>query len=252
MPNTFDADAVAAKLLHAHRARMQLGVTDIDQEATTLDDAYAIHTAVMRELGPVGAFKTSKTPDGTQIKAPIAASGVRNSGAVFTADELVMAGIELEIAFRFEADPPSPDVADFEDMLRAAVVALPAIEVVDTRLAFHETCHPMMKLADNQFNAGLVVGAPVRDWQGLDLAGPQHTFHAGDALVSDGPGTVPGGTAFDILAGFVRVVGNHCGGLRAGQYVTTGALSGLHWIEKGRRVTGSIEGLGDLDVMIEA
>ena len=175
-----------------------------------------------------------------------------DAGAAFAAGELVLAGIELEVAFRLEADPPPLDAPDFAERLRQTVVAVPAIEVVDTRLAFHETCHPMMKLADNQFNTGLVVGAPIADWQSLNLTNPGHAFHAGDAVVSEGPGSVPGGSAFEILEGFVRVVGEHCGGLKAGQYVTTGALSGLHWIEKGHRVTGNIEGLGAVDVVIES
>ncbi len=252
MPITIDVPALTDALLHARRSRTQLQVTDIDAEASTLEDAYAVHTAVMAELGPVGAFKTSKTPEGRQIMAPIPAADVRDDGATFASDELVLAGIELEIAFRLESDPPPASAPDFEDRLRAAVVAVPAIEVVDTRLAFHKTCHEMMKLADNQFNAGLVIGAPVTDWHGLDLANPDHDFSAGENTISEGRGAVPGGSAFEILAGFVRTVGDHCGGLRAGQYVTTGALSGLHWIDKGQRVSGRVAGLGEVSAMIGA
>ncbi|MEM6499975.1 MAG: hypothetical protein AAF709_25115, partial [Pseudomonadota bacterium] len=62
---TFDARSVADKILAARKSRTQLQVTDIDQEATTMDEAMAVHTYVMAELGAVGAFKTSKTPDGT-------------------------------------------------------------------------------------------------------------------------------------------------------------------------------------------
>ena len=138
----------------------------------------------MQELGPVGAFKTSKLPDGTQIVAPIPASVVRPSGATFAADELLQVGIELEIAFRIERGLPSPDAEDFEDKLRSCVVALPVIEVVDTRLAFLETCHPMMKLADNQSNGGLVIGQPVADWQERNVATPDHHFAAGDTVIS--------------------------------------------------------------------
>ncbi|MEM6497322.1 MAG: 2-keto-4-pentenoate hydratase, partial [Pseudomonadota bacterium] len=168
----------------------------------------------------------------------------------FTSSELVQVGIELEIAFRLEQALPARDDPEFSEKLKAAVVAYPVIEVVDTRLSFLETCHPMMKLADNQANAGLVFGAPVADWQTLDVTNPGHKFTADEAIVSEGAGTVPGGSAFEILESFVRVVGDHCGGLQVGQLVTTGALSGLHWIEKGQTVRGQIAGLGSVEVVI--
>jgi len=252
MPNECDTAAIAQALLSARAQRRQLQVTDIDGEVQTLADAYAVHEQVMQELGPVGAFKTSKLPDGTQIVAPIPASVVRPSGATFAADELLQVGIELEIAFRIERGLPSPDAEDFENKLRSCVVALPVIEVVDTRLAFLETCHPMMKLADNQSNGGLAIGQPVADWQERNVATPDHHFAAGDTVISTGAGAVPGGSAWDIFEGLVRVIGEHCGGLQVGQYVTTGALSGLHWIDKGCKVTGRIEGFGSVDVTIAA
>lgn len=249
---TFDAKSVAQKLLSARKTRSQLQATDVDQEATTLSEAFAVHSLVMAELGAVGAFKTSKTPEGGQILAPIPANDVRPDGATFTGDELVQIGIELEIAFRLERELPALDDPDFADKLKAAVVAYPVIEVVDTRLAFLDTCHPMMKLADNQSNAGLVYGEPVADWQSLNLTNPGHEFTAADQLVSEGPGAVPGGSAFEILEGFVRVAGDHCGGFQVGQFLTTGALSGLHWIEKGQTVQGEIDGLGSVEVVIGA
>lgn len=249
---TTDTAAFARALLAAYKTGTPVQRNDIASEPATLDDAYAVHRQVMAEIGPAGAFKTSKEPDGQQIMAPIVASGVRPSGASFTADELNLAGIELEIAFRLEAELPSPGSDGFDDILRASVVAVPVIEVVDTRLAFHETCHPMAKLADSQFNAGLVVGEPVRDWQDLNLNDPMHTFQADGATVSEGVIPVPGGIgAFAVLRGFLDTVDGHCGGFKVGQYLTTGALSGLIWIEKGKHVTGHIDGLGDVEVRIE-
>lgn len=250
---TTDTAAFAQALLLARSTGKPVERSDIPGEPTTVDEAYAVHAAVMKEVGPVGAFKTSREPDGQQIMAPIAADGVRPSGGVFKSEELNLAGIELEIAFRLDAALPPPDSDDFDDQLRASVIAVPAIEVVDTRLAFHETCHPMAKLADNQFNAGLIIGAPIKDWWDLNLDNPAHTFKAGNTTVSEGTRPVPGGLgAFAVLRGFARTVGDYCGGLQVGQYVTTGALSGLIWIEKGTPVSGFIEGLGSVDAMIQA
>ena len=53
-----------------------------------------------------------------------------------------------------------------------------------------------------------------------------------------------------MLKGFLEVVGDHCGGLKPGMYVTTGALSGLFWMEKNISVEGSIAGLGEVRVTV--
>ena len=248
MTETFKVEAVANALVDARKTRKPIDLAAFGPDPATLADVYAVQHAVVRQLGTVGAFKTGIASDGQQVVAPIFTSGVRASGASFSPDELWLAGVELEVAFRVERPLPDRSAPDFMDRLRDAVVAVPAIEVVDTRLAFHEDCSEWTKLADNQFNAGLVVGEPVRDWHALDLSTPGHMLRAGGATIADGPGVINGGSAWDLLVGFVQVVGHHCGGLQVGQYVTTGALSGLHWIEKGQRVFGRIDGFGEVSV----
>ena len=248
MTDAFNAEAVASALVAARSARRPIDAAAFGPDPATLADAYAVHQAVVRQLGAVGAFKTGIASDGQQVMAPILTDGVRSSGARFSPDELWLAGVELEIAFCVERPLPERSAPDFTDRLRDAVVAVPAIEVVDTRLEFHADCGEWTKLADNQFNAGLVVGEPVRDWPMRDLSTPGHTLQVGGATIADGPGVINGGSAFDLLVGFIQVVGDHCGGLQVGQYVTTGALSGLHWIDKGQHVVGRIDGFGEVCV----
>ena len=61
------------------------------------------------------------------------------------------------------------------------------IEMVDTRLADVDGAPPLLKMADNQSGFGLVVGMPVVDWYGLDLAEPAITFTvAGEQVVPVG------------------------------------------------------------------
>ena len=187
MTKTFDAAATATALLGARAQHRQLLATEIDVEAQTTAQAYAVQELVMQELGPIGAFKTSKTPDGEQLMAPIPAGVIRQSGATFADDELLQVGVELEIAFRLERELPPLDDATFARALRDNVVAVPVIEVVDTRLAFLDTSHPMMKLADNQSNGGLVIGQPIAHWQDVNLATPGHNFLVGEGVVSEGP-----------------------------------------------------------------
>lgn len=222
-----------------------------DVEAPHADTgwAYAVQAAVVDELGPVGAFKTGRrAADEVPIMAPIMAAAVRQSPAVFNREELVRIGIELEVAFRIDSVLPNPNDPDFENRVRESVSAVPAIEVVDSRLADYDAVDPLWKLADNQINAGLVHGEPLADWHDLDLSHVTARLVFGGDTAFDGPAKVPGGDAFSTLCAFVRLVGAHCGGLHPGQFVTTGSATGLLFIEPGRTVTGRIEGLGGVEV----
>lgn len=211
-------------------------------------DAYAIQRRVADALGPVGAFKTGrKTRDEPLILAPVQASTVRPSPARFGRDELRLFGVELEVAFRIESTLPAPEAPGFADAARAAVRPLPAIEVVDSRLADHESADPLWKLADDQLNGGLVVGEPLTDG-----AMPLERLHARLEVdgepVFDRVAEVPGGDAFEIFLACARTIGEHCGGLQPGRFVTTGSLTGLRFVDFGTTVTGTIDGLGAVRV----
>ena len=86
---------------------------------------------------------------------------------------------------------------------------------------------------------------------GLNLTDPQIAFRVDGVQIGTTAGQVPGEVdAFQVLKDCLEVVGNHCGGLKPGMFVTTGSLSGLFWIAKGAEVRGSIAGLGDVTVTI--
>ncbi|WP_347309575.1 2-keto-4-pentenoate hydratase [Defluviimonas sp. SAOS-178_SWC] len=206
--------------------------------------AYAVQRLLDEDFGPAGAFKVACKPGQPVIMAPIYADRIFDSGAVVPADGDAEIGIELEVGFRFLAPPPDPSDPAFSDRLREAVSVVAAIEIVQTRLTDTESASPMLRLADNQLNGGLVIGDELRDWQGLDLGTVGARLSFGDEVFLDGQAPVPGGDAFRNLEALVRLVGNHCGGLRPGHVVITGSLNGLPYIRRGRKVSGRIDGIG--------
>ncbi|MGI9521975.1 MAG: hypothetical protein ACR2PG_10040 [Hyphomicrobiaceae bacterium] len=249
MTSAFNPAAAVSGLLAAYKTNSPVPNTDIDTNPNSVLDAYAVQRGVVEAMGPAGGFKTSKTSDGNYIFAPILRDRIRPSGAKFGGNELFVSGVELEVAFRFIATPPSVCDPEFEPKLRRSVVAVPAIEIVDSRLASYESCSELAKLADNQWNGGLVTGAPSSDWSSLNLVDPDHRLEVGQVVLSSGKGHVADG-AFAILQGFCRSVGDHCGGVKKGHLVTTGALSGVHWVSKGQHIKGQISGLGGVSVYI--
>jgi 2-keto-4-pentenoate hydratase len=204
---------------------------------------------VAGELGAVGAFKTGrKSLAETPILAPVPAAMVRASPARFRPGELNLIGIELEVAFLLREPLPRADDPQFAEHARACVSPLAAIEIIDSRLDDFEAAGDLWKLADSQVNGGFVYGEPVSNWGDLELATLDVRLDIDAITVADGPANVPGGDAFDVFCAFARLVGNHCGGLVPGQYVTTGTLTPMRFIEPGRQVTGHVAGLGTVAV----
>ncbi len=63
-------------------------------------------------------------------------------------------------------------------------------------------------------------------------------------VAAEGASAVPGGDAFDTVAAFALVIVNHCGGLKAGDALITGALEGLFYGKRGDAIHGAIDGVG--------
>ncbi|MDX6804777.1 fumarylacetoacetate hydrolase family protein [Terrihabitans rhizophilus] len=243
------ADELADRLIAARRARVRLSRMEADALGRSLDEAgsYAVQARVCEAFGPARAFKTGrKSASAPVICAPILDGALRPSGSVFRSSEFASCGIELEIGFRIELPLPPFDAPDFEAAVRASVTAVPVIEVVDGRIEGFETMSDLLKLADNQINAGLVWAEPITA-EDPDLAEPEVDLRLNGVSVVSGRQRVPGGDAFSVFLAFANVIGEHCGGLQPGQIVTTGSLTGLIYVQPGTHVEGQIRGLGKVE-----
>lgn len=213
-----------------------------------IDEAYQIQAGVARRVGRVGGFKTARKGEARPIMAPIFAADIVPSGAQVGVNDFL--GIELEIGFEIVEECPanlsSLPLSEFGRLLRPLVV----IELVDTRVKGPLADDQLVKLMDNQINAGLIVGAAATDWAGSDFGEVTARMQAGDDTVLDGQTSVPGGSALETFASFARQIGSHCGGLKRGQIVITGSLHPLVYYPKGTLVEGWIDGIGSVSVKL--
>ncbi|WP_138471476.1 fumarylacetoacetate hydrolase family protein [Poseidonocella sp. HB161398] len=233
---------LAAALIAAHETG-----TRIQPEAgpASAAEAFAVQAEVSRHFGAVGGFKVGQKPGADPIMAPIRADKVLASGgAVKVADKMA---IELEVGF--EILSPLPAGATPAELAKH-VRPLPAIELVDTRLAGPLAGDPLAKLADNQINGGLVLGKPLTGWDGSDFGKLTAKLTAGEETVLDGETEVPFGSALTTLSVLADFIGTHCGGLQPGQVVITGTLCGIPYFPAGTEIRGSIEGLGEVNVSL--
>jgi 2-keto-4-pentenoate hydratase len=216
-------------------------------------EAYAVQALVAAELGPVAAWKTgAPSPDAEPIVAPVFANVVWCSPARLAASRFLKLGIEVEIAYRLGRDLPArPRPYDREEVLAAIDAILPAVEIVDSRCAACDRLDPLWKLADNQINGGLVVGRAREDWRGIDPQNQPVQLSIDGETVASGRGGNSAGDPLRLLVWMASNVGAHCGGLRAGQVITTGSLTGLRFVAPGAEVMAELAGLGPVEVSFE-
>lgn len=236
---------------HILRARRHAQRQPATGELDNADAAYAVQAAVAAATGEIGGFKTARKPGDDAIMAPIFAHDIHHSAAHVSSAFGGGLGVELEIGFRLIGPPPAADASDLTTLLGQCLEPLVVIEIVDTRLAGPQSEAPLAKLADNQINAGLIIGPVMRDWMGESIGTVQARMMAGDDCLLDGTAQVPGGDALETVAGLVRMIGNHCGGLQTGQIIITGSLHPLTYVDPGTHVAGHIEGFGDIAVTID-
>lgn len=213
--------------------------------------AYAVQDATLALIGPAGGWKVgAKGPEAEPGCAPLPAAGVLAAGARLLGPPWQMRGIEVEVALRLGHDLDPGDRLPGTDELVAAVDAvLPAIEVVETRLADWRDSEPLAQLADLQSHGALVLGAPsALAADALDLRRVEAYLAFDGQPVASTYGANPACDVWRLLGWLAR----HCAlrgqPLRAGQVVTTGSCSGMLFAPEGAHVQAQLAGIGLVDL----
>jgi 2-keto-4-pentenoate hydratase len=239
------AARAATLLVEARRSGEGLAELPTDCRPGSANEAYAIQDAVAQRLGAIEGWKTGAPgPDAEPAYAPIFT--VIAAPGRFPAATQRLFGIEAELAFRLARDLPKRDRPYTRDEAVAAVAGMhPAIELVDTRFADFAAVDALSKVADNQSNGALIHGPAVAGWQSLDLdlARPPITVTIDGKVAARTTGN-SGGDPLRLLT----ALANHCtgrtGGLREGDMITTGSITGLVFAKPGSVVVGDFGRLG--------
>lgn len=214
------------------------------------EDAYHCHDALMQAIGPAGGYKLVRMADGDPAVAPIPASRCCASGAILEVPHKV--GVELEVGFVVTEPLPGADAANFRELLVAAVRPAVMIELIAPRLTGPAAAAPFAKLADLQSSAGLIHGAEMTGWQGSDFDAVEILMTCSGGEIASGAARVPGGSALEALETAARLLGARDRGLQPGQFLLTGTLHPLTFIDAGQDVRGDVAGLGVVSVSLQA
>lgn len=239
--------ALVERLVAAHRGGTAVAIDG--WVPPDVDTAFTVQDHVAKAMGGIAGWKVgAPAPAAPALFAPIVSGRIWQAGAAAIAVPARYA-VEIEIAvvigraFPAAASPPSAT-----DALAAVSKAHIALELCATRLTDWPKAPPMLNIADNQANYGLVLGPVVADWRGIDAGRLHAVVEAGGKVLGD----TTGGHAHKGLADLVVAQIGHCvtrrGGMPAGTVITTGSWTGIHWLDAPTRVTGRFDGLGEISV----
>jgi 2-keto-4-pentenoate hydratase len=240
-------DRLVAQLAAAHRDGSRIRYDDA-LAPRDLTAAYAAQARVAEMLGAqVAGWKVGIRPDGTPMAAPIYAHLTKTSGASWAIPAKGALVVEVELALRLDDDLPAREQPYArEEVVEAVGEALIGIEFIHWRFATAEPPPFLALLADNLGNAGYVTGEATRDFRTLNLARRRCRMSLDAALAHDRLGGHPQDDPFAPLIACLGQGLMGLGGLRAGQFVTTGSLIAPLRPERRTVIRAEFDGIGSV------
>jgi 2-keto-4-pentenoate hydratase len=248
----FDPAVAARFIAEAHRNRTPFENLPEAIAPKTVDEAYAAQEA-LRTLwaplyGPIGGLKIATTTKVMQalmgIDHPcggvIYSKRIHPSPATIRLADHMHVVMECELAVRVGRTFEPRATPYTRDEVRAAVVeVMPAFELIEDRNADYKSSKATSLICDNAWNAGIVLGAPVKVDPGLDLNGIQGRLQTGTGEYT-GKTDDPMGA----LAWIANLAASRGLPLAAGQVVITGSLIPTLPIALGETFSFAIDGIG--------
>ena len=229
------ARRAAEKLLAQHKASERFKTLGPPEAPATIADAYDIqdkYVALLRRAhGDAVGYKVGLTSATMQafcgIDHPIAgvvlASRVHRSGATVRRPDFGRLGLEFEIAVRIRSDVPVTNTPWTVETIRPHIDGVAAaIELVDDRGADYASLDVLSLVADNSWNAGIVLSEFATAWPDLESVVGSATKDG--VAIGEGHGRDILGHPFNSVAWLATQLASRGTGLKAGQVVMTGSV----------------------------
>jgi 2-keto-4-pentenoate hydratase len=254
----FDAKGVAAEFVKARRSAGSLTQYP-GPPPPDLESAYRCQDEAISLWGDsIAGWKVGWIPEplsqkyGAQrLVGPIFSRSVQtlNGSGTFEASVFAngFAAIEAEFVVQLAMDAPA-NVTDWsaETARRFVKAMYIGIEIASSPLININDFGPAVVASDFGNNAGLLLGAEIADWQTRSLESLNCETRIDGAVVGRGSAAAVSGGPLAALAFALRCNARRGRPLRAGEFVSTGAATGVHSINAGQSAEAIFAGVGNL------
>ena len=256
-----DVREKAERIVELFRSRRPTGTLPPELYPADLDEAYAIRSAFQeieetKGRGAVAGYKIGLT---TAVMQRLCGIDQPCYGAIFSREvhhrraELAAAdychlGVETEIAFKLGDDLPQR--GDLGTIGAAVESCMAAIELIEDLRYDYKRLDAAAMVAGNVWNAGVVLGTPVPDWQSRDLARATARLSINGREIGSGRGADVMGNPVNALAWLADKLAADGTPLRRGMIVMTGSMVPIHYPMAGDRVMVEVSGLGSAELVL--
>jgi 2-keto-4-pentenoate hydratase len=242
-------DAIGV-LLDARRTGHTIEDLPAVLQPTDMTEVYFIQNALAAAFGQIGGWKIgAPNAEATPLFAPMPASWIAPSGSTLSGSQWRYRGLEAEIAFLVGEDlPPRPAAYTREEALAAMASCHPAIEVLESAFTDPTKAAKLAAFADLQMHGGFVYGPACPNWNSID-------FHTETVVLIDGvirverTGSNTSGDLLKLIPWLANEGAARTGGLRKGQWITTGSWTGNTLATASSPVSANFGTAGQVDLV---
>ena len=214
-------------LLNARRTLEPIADIPEPLKPVTLDEVFWMQDQIAASFGEVGGWKVGAgSLEATPMAAPMPAAWIAPSGATLAGHRF--RGLEAEIAFLLKSDLPPRAIPYTYDEVYAAVASChPAIEILESGLVDPTAAPQMSSWADDSMHGGFVYGPANPAWASIDFSKEDVSLAIDGIVRVERTGSNTSGNLLRLLPWLANEGAARTGGLRAGQFITTGSWTGF-------------------------
>ena len=238
------------QLLNARRESAPIDSLAADIAPQNLAEAYFVQDRMAEAYGGIGGWKIgAPNADATPMFAPMPAAWITDSGNTLAGSRWRYRGLEAEIAFLVGHDlPPREQPYTRAETLAAMASCHPVIEVLESAFRDPMSVDKLQMIGDMQVHGGFVFGPAIANWQTIDWNTEQVTLSVDGVVRVERTGSNTSGDLLKLLPWLANEGAARTGGLRKGQWITTGSWTGNTLASAGSAVDVHFSTAGDVSL----
>ena len=196
---------------------------------SNMEEVYFIQDNMAIAFGAIGGWKVgAPNPEATPLFAPMPLIWIAEDGSTLQGPKHRFRGLEAEIAFLIGKDLPARSTPYTREEVAAAITSChPAIEELETAMIDVKKCERLTMLADLQIHGGFIPGPSAPMWHQIDFAKETVVLTVDGVVRVEATGSNTAGTDMLRLVIWLANEGAaRTGGLKAGDWITTGSWTG--------------------------